>query len=76
MTKVERRKEAIEPISSFTTVEEAEFWDSHSVVDEIDEGTQAGFHYARKSAANTISRGISTSQKCNLSCEQVDKKLS
>ncbi|MBI3976902.1 MAG: hypothetical protein HY331_01835 [Chloroflexi bacterium] len=50
MTRIERRKAAIKPIPPFETVEEeAEFWDSHSAVDEIDEGTLVGFHHARKS---------------------------
>ncbi len=55
MTKIEQRKEAIKPISPFATVEEeAEFWDSHSAVDEIDKGTLVGFHINRKSGSLTI----------------------
>lgn len=55
MTRVERRKESIKPITPFETVgEEAEFWDSHSVVDEIDKGTLVGFHRSRKTGSLTI----------------------
>ena len=55
MTKVERRKEAIKPIPPFESIEEeAEFWDTHSVVDKIDKGTLVGFHYARKTGSLTI----------------------
>ncbi len=55
MTKIERQKQSIEPISPFTTIEEeAEFWDSHSAVDEIDEGTLVGFHRSRKSGSLTV----------------------
>lgn len=55
MTKIERRKTAIEPIPPFETIdEEAEFWDSHSVVDEIDKGSLVGFHHARKTGSLTI----------------------
>ena len=44
------RKQAIKPIAPFETIEEeAEFWDSHSAVDEIDEGTMVGFHRAGRS---------------------------
>lgn len=55
MTKVKRQKEAVKPIPPFTTVEEeAEFWDTHSVVDQINEGSVVGFHNARKSGSLTI----------------------
>ncbi len=55
MTKLERRKAPIEPIPPFETIdEEAEFWDSHSVVDEIDKGSLVGFHHARKTGSLTI----------------------
>jgi len=55
MAKTERRKEAITPIAPFESVEEeAQFWDSHSVVDEIDQGTLVGFHRARKTGSLTI----------------------
>ncbi|MDO8472299.1 MAG: CopG family antitoxin, partial [Dehalococcoidia bacterium] len=43
------------PIPPFETVEEeAEFWDTHSAVDEIDKGTLVGFHRSRKSDSLTI----------------------
>jgi len=52
---IERRKEAIKPIPPFETVEEeAEFWDTPSVVDQIDKGTLVGFHRARKTGSLTI----------------------
>lgn len=55
MTRLERRKEAIKPIPPFETIEEeAEFWDTHSVVDEIDQGTLVGFHHSRKTDSLTI----------------------
>ena len=55
MTKIERRKEAVKPIPPFETIEEeAEFWDTHSAVDEIDEGTLVGFHRARKTGSLTV----------------------
>jgi predicted DNA binding CopG/RHH family protein len=55
MTKIERRKQAIKPIPPFATIEEeAEFWDTHSVVDAIDEGTLVGFHRGRKTDSLTI----------------------
>ena len=55
MAKTERREEAITPIAPFESIEEeAQFWDSHSVVDEIDQGTLVGFHHARKTGSLTI----------------------
>lgn len=55
MTKIERRKQAVKPAPPFASIqEEAEYWDSHSVVDEIDEETLVGFHRARKSGSLTI----------------------
>jgi hypothetical protein len=55
MTKIERHQEAITPVLPFETLEEeAEFWDSHSALDEIDQGTLVGFHHARKSGTLTI----------------------
>ncbi len=56
MPKIERtEEEVLTPIPPFTSIEEeAEFWDSHSVVDEIDEGTLVGFHHARKRGSLTI----------------------
>lgn len=55
MSRIERRKEAIKPIPPFQDIEEeAEFWDSHSAVEEVDEGTLAGFHRSRKTGSLTI----------------------
>ena len=55
MTRIERRKEAIKPAPPFETIEEeAEFWDTHSAVDEIDKGSTVGFHRARKTGTLTI----------------------
>ena len=55
MTRIERRKESVEPIPPFENIEEeAEFWDSHSAVDEIDKGTLVGFHRSRKTGSLTI----------------------
>ncbi len=54
-TKLERRKETVQPIEPFETIEEeAKFWDSHSVVDAIDKGTLVGFHQAKKTDSLTI----------------------
>ncbi len=45
----------IKPVPPFKTLEEeANFWDSHSVVDKIDKGTVVGFHQANKSGTITI----------------------
>lgn len=55
MAKTEIREEAITPIAPFASIEdEAEFWDRHSVVDEIDQDTLVGFHRTRKSGSLTI----------------------
>ena len=55
MTKLERREEAIKPMAPFQTVEEeAQFWDSHSALEEIDKGSLVGFHYAHKTGSLTI----------------------
>ncbi len=55
MSKIELRKEAVKPIRPFESVqEEAEFWDTHSAVDEIDRGSLVGFHHARKTGSLTI----------------------
>lgn len=49
------KKEGIKPIKPFKTLdEEAEFWDTHSIVDEINEGTLVGFHQAKKTDTVTI----------------------
>jgi predicted DNA binding CopG/RHH family protein len=55
MTKVEHRKEAVRPVEPFATVEEeAEFWDSHSVVEAIAKGTLVGFRRAKKTDTLTV----------------------
>lgn len=56
MTKIKRvKKTNIKPIKPFKTVqEEADFWDTHSVVDKIDKGTLVGFHQANKTHTITI----------------------
>jgi len=49
------KKGGIKPIKPFKTLEEeANFWDTHSAVDEINEGTLVGFHQAKKSDTITI----------------------
>jgi len=49
------KKGTIKPIPPFKTLEEeANFWDTHSMVDKIDDGTLVGFHSARKSRTLTI----------------------
>lgn len=45
----------MKPIKPFKTLEEeADFWDTHSVVEEINEGTLVGFHQARKTGSITL----------------------
>lgn len=49
------KKGTIKPIPPFKTLEEeANFWDTHSAVDEINEGTTVGFHRANKTHTITI----------------------
>jgi predicted DNA binding CopG/RHH family protein len=55
MTKLERSLEATTPMPPFETLdEEAQFWDTHDLVDETDEGTVVGFHHSRKTDTLTI----------------------
>lgn len=56
MTKVVKVKKAsIKSIKPFSSLEEeANFWDTHSVVDEINDGTVVGFHQANKTSTITI----------------------
>ncbi len=56
MVSVKQHKQGtIKPIPPFQTLEEeAHFWDTHSVVDEIDDGTVIGFHQANKTGTLTI----------------------
>ena len=43
------KKGTIQPIQPFQTLdEEAAFWDTHSALDEINEGIVMGFHQANK----------------------------
>ena len=49
------KKGTIQPIQPFQTLdEEAAFWDTHSALDEINEGTVVGFHQANKTDTLTI----------------------
>lgn len=49
------KKGTISPIPPFKTLEEeANYWDTHSVVDDIDDGTLVGFHPANKNRTLTI----------------------
>ncbi len=56
MTKVTKVKNGtIKPIPPFKTLEEeANFWDTHSALKDIDEGTLVGFHQANKTDTITI----------------------
>jgi predicted DNA binding CopG/RHH family protein len=55
MTKLQRREQALKPAHPFQTLEEeAQFWDTHSAINEIDEGTVVGFRSARKTDSLTI----------------------
>lgn len=49
------RKKTIKQVHPFKNLEEeANFWDTHDVVDDIDEGTVVGFHKANKTGMLTI----------------------
>lgn len=56
MTKVKKvKKNTITPLKPFKSLdEEANFWDTHSIVDEINDGTLVGFHQANKTHTITI----------------------
>lgn len=56
MVKVKKvKKYKFVPMKPFKTYEEeANFWDTHSVLDEINEGTLVGFHRANKTGTITI----------------------
>lgn len=55
MSKIKKTTGSIKPIKPFTTIEEeANFWDTHSVVDEVNKGTLVGFHQAKKEQTLTI----------------------
>ncbi len=49
------KKGTMKPSKPFKSLEEeANFWDTHSVLDEINEGTLVGFHRANKTDTITI----------------------
>ncbi len=49
------KKGTIKPTKPFKSLEEeANFWDTHSVLDEINKGTLVGFHQANKTDTITI----------------------
>lgn len=56
MTKRKQVKQGtFKPIRPFNSIaEEAAFWETHSVVDEIDDGTLVGFHQANKTGILTV----------------------
>lgn len=56
MVKIRKVKKGnVKPVTPFKTLEEeARFWDTHSVVDEINKNTLVGFHQANKTETITI----------------------
>ena len=55
MKKIKVKKNTIKPIEPFKSLEEeANFWDSHSAVDQINDGTLVGFRQANKTHTITI----------------------
>ena len=56
MTKIKRtKKNTIKPIKPFKSLnEEANFWDTHSVINEVNDGAVMGFHQANKTSTITI----------------------
>lgn len=56
MVKIKKvKKDKFVPMKPFKTYEEeANFWDTHSALDEINEGTVVGFHKANKTDTITI----------------------
>lgn len=56
MVKIRKTKTGLfKPLKPFKTMEEeANFWDTHSAVDQINEGTLVGFHQANKTDTLTI----------------------
>lgn len=55
VTRLERADEAAQPAPPFRAIEEeAEYWDTHSVIDDIDVGTVVGVRTGRKSDTLTI----------------------
>jgi len=51
-TKSARHFEPIPPFKNYE--EEANFWDSHDAIADVDEGTLVGFHKANKSGILTV----------------------
>ena len=48
-------KGTMEPIKPFKTLEEeTEYWDTHSILDDIDENAEVGVHFANKTDTLTI----------------------
>lgn len=56
MLKIKQTKTGgIKPMKPFKTLEEeANFWDTHSALDEINDGTLVGFHQANKTSTLTV----------------------
>lgn len=56
MVKIKKVKQGnLKPMPPFKSLEEeADFWDTHSAMDEINEGTLVGFHKANKSSTITV----------------------
>ena len=59
MTKIKKvetkNTKVFKPIKPFKSIgEEANFWDTHSAIREIDEGALVGFHQANKNRTITI----------------------
>ena len=54
--KIEKvKKGTISPIPPFKTLEEeANYWDTHSITDDINDGSLIGFHQANKNRTLTI----------------------
>lgn len=49
------KKGTIKPIQPFATLkDEAEYWDTHSMLDEVDKNASVGFHQASKTDTLTI----------------------
>ena len=49
------KKWAVDPIPPFKTLEEeANYWDTHDITDDINDGTLVGFHSANKKKTLTI----------------------
>lgn len=52
---IKTKKQTIKPIKPFKTIEEeANFWDTHDITEDINEGTLIGFHKANKTDTLTV----------------------